>query len=364
MTDPTTGVTIYPVILCGGSGTRLWPVSSRSHPKPFLPLIGDMTLFEQAIARVDTDDGFAEPIIVAGQQHCDAITQQMHGSPHRIVVEPASRNTAPAIALAAAILPVDAIMLVCPSDHHIADTGAFRSAARAAAQMAREGRLVSFGITPEHPETGYGYLRRGGAMGQGFEIAEFVEKPGLEEAQAYLASGEYSWNGGIFAFRAGTLLEELASHRPEMARLVTSAIENAQQHGVQIHPAKDKFDAITGESIDYAVMESTNRAAMVPADMGWSDIGNWAALQDALKAGDQAETDANGNTSRGIADFDECRNVLAFSDGPRISAVGLEDICIVVTGNEVMVTRRADAQRVGKLPGVLGLKTNSKAQGE
>ncbi|MEL7189605.1 MAG: sugar phosphate nucleotidyltransferase [Pseudomonadota bacterium] len=343
---------IHPVILCGGSGTRLWPVSSRAKPKPFLPLIGDKTLFEQAIERTADSANFADPIIVAGPQHCQAIAQQMHGAKHRILVEPAARNTAPAIALAAAVLPQDAVMLVCPSDHHIADTAAFRASAGAAAELARKGRLVSFGITPEHPETGYGYLRRGAPLEQGFEIAQFVEKPDLERAKAYLESGDYSWNGGIFAFCAGTLMEELDRHRPDMAKLVKAAVSSGRNDGALFHPDPEHFDAIDGDSIDYAVMENTDKAAMVPANMGWSDIGNWAALQDALAAGEELSTDADGNTARGSADFDQCRNVLSFSDGPRVSVIGMEDVCVVVSGNEVMITRREDAQRVGKLPGV------------
>ncbi len=352
MNRQVTSNLIHPVILCGGSGTRLWPVSSRAHPKPFLPLIGDTTLFEEAIARTSDRSVFSEPIIVAGAQHCDAITRQMDGALHRIIVEPAARNTAPAIALAAALLPEDAVMLVCPSDHHIADNAAFRAAAKAAYELAKDGKLVSFGITAEHPETGYGYLRRGEPLAQGYRIAEFVEKPDLDRAKAYVASGEYSWNGGIFAFRAGTLMDEMTRHRPELAQLVKASIAEGQHDGTQVHPAKEHFEAIKGESIDYAVMENTDRAAMVPADMGWSDIGNWASLQDALEAADGVPTDTHRNIARGVADFDQCRNVLAFSDGPRISVVGLEDVCVVVSGNEVLVTRRSDAQRVGKLPGV------------
>lgn len=345
---------IHPVILCGGSGTRLWPVSSAANPKPFLPLMGDMTLFEQAIARVGKTAGFVDPIVVAGAQHCEAITAQMHGASYTILVEPAARNTAPAIALAAAILPANAVMLVCPSDHHIADTQAFHKAAHTAADLAREGLLVSFGITPEYPETGYGYLRAGEPLGSGFKIAEFVEKPDLGRAQSYLQSGDYSWNGGIFAFCAGTLLDELARHRPEMARSVAFSVKEGVQIGELFHPSAAHFEAIRGESIDYAVMENTSQAAMVPADMGWSDIGNWAALKDALDGSAQTATDPNGNTARGRADFDDCRNVLAFSDGPRISVIGLDDVCIAVSGDEVLITTRDGAQRVGKLPGVSG----------
>lgn len=341
---------IHPVILCGGSGTRLWPVSRKAVPKPFLPLVSEETLFQQAVRRVAQDDRFAPPMVVAGVDHADLIRAQLAGTPGaRLVIEPAAKNTAPAIALAAALLSADAVMLVCPSDHHIADSAAFRAAALAAAALAREDYLVSFGIAPDRPETGYGYLQRGEPLAGGFAIRRFVEKPDLLRAQEYLASGEYSWNGGIFAFRAGQLLADLAAHRPEMARLVAEAAAGGRSDGACFHPAPAPFAAIAGESIDYAVMENIASAAMVPADMGWSDIGNWAALADAL-----AHTaDGAANVARGHVDLDQCTGVLAMSDGPRISAVGLKDVCIIVSGNEVLVTTRDGAQRVGKLPGAI-----------
>ncbi|MCZ8370867.1 MAG: sugar phosphate nucleotidyltransferase [Porphyrobacter sp.] len=341
---------IQPVILCGGGGTRLWPVSRVAVPKPFLPLVSEETLFEQAIRRVVGDDRFAAPMVVAGTDHAGLIIAQLGDTPGaRLVIEPAARNTAPAIALAAALLPAETVMLVCPSDHHIADAVAFRSAALAAAALARDDYLVSFGIAADRPETGYGYLQRGEPLPGGFAIRRFVEKPDLARAQEYLASGEYSWNGGIFVFRAGHLLDELAAHRPEMARLVAEAVAGGRDEGICFYPAPAPFAAIAGDSIDYAVMENTDRAAMVPADMGWSDIGNWAALSDALAG----EADPNGNIARGQVDFAQCRNVFVMSDGPHVSALGLEGVCIIVSGNEVLVTTREGAQAVGKLPGAV-----------
>jgi mannose-1-phosphate guanylyltransferase/mannose-1-phosphate guanylyltransferase/mannose-6-phosphate isomerase len=342
---------IHPVILCGGGGTRLWPVSRPAMPKPFLPLVGDDTLFRQSLGRVSGDTRFAPPVVVAGAAHADLVTAQLGDVPGvRVVIEPAAKNTAPAIALAAALLPDDAVMLVCPSDHHIADPDAFRAAALAAAALAKEDYLVCFGIAADRPETGYGYLQRGEPLAGGFKVQRFVEKPDRVAAEAYLASGEYSWNGGIFAFRAGKLLAELAAHRPDMARLVAEAAAQGRDDGATFHPAPDPFGAIAGESIDYAVMENTARAAMVPVSMGWSDIGTWAAVADAL-----VETaDAAGNvTCGGPADFEQCHGVFALTDGPRISAVGLEDVCIIVSGNDVLVTTRAGAQAVGKLPGAM-----------
>ncbi|MEM1053260.1 MAG: mannose-1-phosphate guanylyltransferase, partial [Pseudomonadota bacterium] len=288
---------IHPVILCGGSGTRLWPLSLKTHPKPFLPLIGETSLFQQAIARVADDPRFAEPVIVSGAAHQELITQQMDGAPHRLIVEPASKNTAPAIALAAALLEPDAIMLVCPSDHYIADPVSFCEAAVAAGDLAAEDYLTAFGISPDRPETGYGYIRQGGALTAGFAIAEFVEKPDLARAQDYLASGQYSWNGGIFAFRAGAFLEALAKHRPAMAQSVNAAMGRASCEGQIIHPDTKSFVGIEGESVDYAVMENTARAAMIPVSMGWSDIGNWSALKDALA--ERGDRSLGHNLTRG-----------------------------------------------------------------
>jgi len=340
---------IHPVILCGGSGTRLWPRSRKAKPKPFIPLVGDQTLFRAALERCTDAEQFASPLVVAGPQHVALIEEQSpaEGSVS-IIVEPAARNTAPAIALAAASLEPDAVMLVCPSDHHIADTQAFRAAASKAASLAREGWLVSFGIEPDRPETGYGYIRRGEALEHGFAVAQFVEKPDAARAEQFLASGEYAWNGGIFAFGAGRFMEELRSHRPAMAEAVEGAVRDGMQQGVCFHPQAQAFSAIEGDSVDYAVMENTTRAAMVPVSMGWSDIGNWAALQDALGA------DSAGNHASGAHELVDCTNVLALSDGPRISAVGLEDICIIVDGDEVLVTTRDGAQKVGKLKGASG----------
>lgn len=342
---------ITPVILCGGGGTRLWPLSRRSQPKPFLPLVGTQSLFEETIERVSDEAIFEEPLIIAGVAHCELIEQQMEQHRGwRLIVEPAAQNTAPAIALAAELLPPDSIMLVCPSDHHIGDPVAFRAAATAAARLASENYLVAFGIAPDRPETGYGYIERGEVIGEGFRIARFIEKPDLAKAKEYLASGSFCWNGGIFAFRAGHFLAELAEHRPEMAHLVAESAANGKHDGHQFYPASVPFAAIAGESIDYAVMENTQRAAMIDVDMGWSDIGNWAALGDAL----QPSCDATGNiVHSGQADFDQCEGVLAVSDGPRISAVGLKDVVIVVHNGEVLVTTRDGAQRVGKLPGAM-----------
>ena len=340
---------ITPVILCGGSGTRLWPRSRAAKPKPFLPLVGDATLFETTLARCAAEAGFAAPVVVAGAAHVAHIEAQLGvGQGAQLIVEPAARNTAAAIALAALRLPEDAVMLVCPSDHHIADVAAFRAAAGAAAQLAAEGWLVSLGIEATAPETGFGYLQRGEAIGTlGFRTARFVEKPDLETARGFLADGGYAWNGGIFAFRAGTFLAELEAHRPQIAAAARAAVAAGHEEGTRFHPDAAEFARIDSESVDYAVMENTVKAALVPAQMGWSDIGNWDALLEARPR------DAQGNAVRGPAELVDCRNVLVESDGPRVSVIGLEDVIVVVDGGEVMITTRAGVQQVGKLQGAV-----------
>lgn len=338
---------ITPVILCGGSGTRLWPRSRAVKPKPFLPLVGDTTLFEATLARCADPAVFASPIVVTGRGHLGHVAAQSQGAPGvQVIVEPAARNTAPAIALAAARLPADAVMLVCPSDHHIMDSAAFSHAAQEAAALAADDWMVALGIEPSSPETGFGYILRGEAVDQGgYRVERFVEKPDLARAQQFLADGGYSWNGGIFAFRAGAFLDELERHRPEMARLVRQAVEQGSEEGAYFHPDAKVFGAIEPDSVDYAVMENTGRAAVVPVIMGWSDIGNWPALREA-RIGDNA-----GNSVTGRAELIDCTNVLVESDGPRVSVIGLQDVVVVVDGDEVLVVSAAGAQQVGKLDG-------------
>ncbi|MEZ5743674.1 MAG: sugar phosphate nucleotidyltransferase [Sphingomonadaceae bacterium] len=338
--------TIVPVILCGGSGTRLWPRSRASLPKPFLPLVGDCTLFEATARRCPVDGGFAAPVVVTGKAHLEHVEAQLEDERATIIVEPAAKNTAAAIALAACRLPEDAVMLVCPSDHHIGNAQAFAEAARAAAKLAGDGWLVSFGIEAKTPETGFGYLKRGEAIGEGgYRTAQFVEKPDLERAKQFLAEGGYAWNGGIFAFRVGDFLRELESHRPAIADQVRAAVAAGSEDGRRFHPDADAFAKIDSESVDYAVMENTTRAAMVPADMDWSDIGNWQALHEAR------DRDGDGNAVRGNAELVDCKGVLVDTDGPRVSVIGLENVIVVVDGDEVLVTTADGAQKVGKLHG-------------
>ena len=340
---------ITPIILCGGSGTRLWPRSRAAKPKPFLPLVEEQTLFEEALLRCADAAHFHAPLVVTGAAHVEHVEAQLSPAlSAEIVVEPQSKNTAAAIALAALRLPADSVMLVCPSDHHIGDCTAFTNTAHAAADLASDGWLVSFGIEPRSPDTGFGYLRRGDRIGKtGFRVAQFVEKPDIARAQAYLASGDYAWNGGIFAFGVGTYLEELGRFRPKLYAAVREAVEKGMMRGRRFYPDVDAFNEIDPESVDYAVMENTVHAAMVPADMAWSDIGNWQALHGARK------TDLSGNSVRGPVELVDCRDVLVESDGTRVSVIGLRDVIIVVDGGDVLVTSSGSAHKVGKLSGAV-----------
>lgn len=337
-----------PVVLCGGNGTRLWPRSRKQKPKPFLPLVGDSTLFAATVLRCEREAGFGHPVIVTGAAHLEHVEDQIPDRANtRIIVEPQGRNTAAAIALAALTLPEDTIMLVCPSDHHIGDCDAFRAAAHEAANLASAGWLVSFGIAPTAPETGFGYLKQGAPIPGtgGRRVEKFVEKPDLARAMEFLTSGQYAWNGGIFAFRVGTFLEELGRYRPDILSTVREAVEKGVADGMRLLPDAEAFARVPSESVDYAVMENTERAAMVPAVMAWSDIGNWQALHEAL------ECDEAGNAMRGNAELMDCSNVMVMSDGPRVSVVGASNLVIVVDGDEVLVCTPEGAQAVGKLSG-------------
>ena len=336
---------IHPVILCGGSGTRLWPVSRKERPKPFQRLLGDRTLFQQTIERVSDKKIFARPVIVGGTAHSALIEEQLADAGASVLVEPMAKNTAPAIAAAAHRLPSEAIMLVCPSDHAIADRQSFLKGVMEGAELARDGKLVAIGIAPTRPETGYGYIEIGKPTGPGHDVARFVEKPDAERAEQFLRSGRFVWNGGIFLFRAGDLLEELRQYRPDMAGAVAEAVQSGKVDSAnRFRPNPTKFDRIAAESIDYAVMENTGRAAVVSADMGWSDIGDWSALFTARR-----EAGLNGGAQLDTLNAD---NVSAMSDGPNISVVGLSDIVVVVNGDEVLVSSKTASQMVGDLPGV------------
>ena len=342
---------IHPVVLSGGSGTRLWPMSRTLYPKQLLTLLGRDSLLQQTVRRVVGDARFAAPVLVANEEHRFIIAEQLREIalvPRGLLLEPIGRNTAPAACVAALVLSEtepNPLMLVMPSDHTIGDTEAFRAAVDLAATAASSGTLVSFGISPERAETGYGYIRRGGALETkgAFTIAEFVEKPGPEQAKQYLASGEYLWNSGIFMFPVRLYIDELERLRPAMVAACRRALTEGRQESDFIRLDKDAFSTCDSDSIDYAVMEKTRRAAVVPAAMGWSDIGSWDALWE------MSGKDHKGNSIEGNVIAEDTRNCYLRSEAGLVAAIGIEDLVVVGTADAVMVAPRKRTQEVKTL---------------
>ena len=329
---------IVPVILSGGSGTRLWPMSRDERPKQFLALTGERTMFQLTLDRADDMARFAQPLIVANARHADLIEDQLEGRAATLILEPLARNTAPAIALAALAANLADPLLVMPSDHVITDVSAFMAAIDAALPLVERGWLVTFGITPDAPETGYGYIRAGEEAAPGaHRVDRFVEKPDIATAEAMLAQGGYVWNGGIFLFRADAYLRALAEFAPAMLDAARAAMEAATRTGQRILPDADAFAASPSDSIDYTVMEKADRVAVVPVSMGWSDIGSWDALHalDPEPQGDVLELDT--------------ANCLFRSDGIRIHAVGVTDLIVVASGNDVLILPRGQSQDVKRI---------------
>ncbi|MEQ1538985.1 MAG: mannose-1-phosphate guanylyltransferase/mannose-6-phosphate isomerase [Sphingorhabdus sp.] len=335
-------MTIVPVILSGGGGTRLWPLSTPIRPKQFLALTDDRTMFQLTLDRVSDAKAFAAPIVVANAAHADLVEAQCGNRDALILLEPCARNTAPAIALAAlAATDPKAVLLVMPSDHVITDVAAFHAATQAALPLVEAGWMVTYGITPNGPETGYGYIQMGEALDGGLQkVTRFVEKPDLARAEAMLAEGNHSWNGGIFLFRADVYLDALAAHAPAVLAAAQKAMASAAREGNRITPDADAFAACPSDSIDYAVMEKAERVAVVPVNMGWSDVGSWDALYD-LNAKDPA-----ANAVTGIARLDAATGNLIHADGIRVSIHGLDDLIVVANGREVMIMPRGSSQNV------------------
>ncbi len=329
---------IIPVILSGGSGTRLWPMSTPETPKQFLPLVGEATMFEATLARVADPARFGAPMIVANARHAELIEAQLGGTPATLVLEPLARNTAPAIALAALLADPAAPLLVMPSDHVIADEVALMAAVDAARPQVEAGWLVTFGIAPDAPETGYGYIKTGAPLGPGiYRVDRFVEKPDRARAEAMLASGDHVWNGGIFLFRADAYLAALEAHAPAILAAARHAVELARREGSRILPDEVAFAASPSDSIDYAVMERAAQVAVVPVDMGWSDVGSWDALH------------ALSGAHRGDVIALDTENCLIRSDGLRIAAVGVSDLIVVARGNDVLILPRGRSQEVRRV---------------
>ena len=342
---------IVPVILSGGSGTRLWPLSRELYPKQLLPLVGEQTMLQATLARLDGIEGLAEPIIVCNEEHRFLVAEQLRAAgvkPAAILLEPVGRNTAPAVALAAATAlqeqaqGVDPVLLVLPADHVIRDPATFRSAVAAGAKLAEEGKLVTFGVVPDRPETGYGYIRAAAKDGAA-AVQQFVEKPDAKLAAEYVASGEYFWNSGMFMFRAGRYIEELRTHRPEIVTQCVAAVAGAKSDLDFVRVDQHAFEECPSDSIDYAVMENTAHAWMVPLAAGWSDVGSWASLHDA------SEADGSGNVAIGDVLCEDATNCYLYAQSRLVAAVGLADCVVVETKDAVLVAPRDRVQDVKKL---------------
>jgi mannose-1-phosphate guanylyltransferase/mannose-6-phosphate isomerase len=342
---------LIPLILSGGSGTRLWPVSRKNLPKQFLSLTGQGTLFQQTIERTLQLPEIAPPIVVASEDHRFLAAEQLLESNVQgatIVLEPIGRNTAPAIALGALRAlerDQDALLLVLPADHLIGDTAEFSNAVRTALAVAKDDWLVTFGIRPDRPETGFGYIRHSEALGEGaFRVAQFVEKPSLTTAESYIADGNYDWNSGMFLFKASRYLEELAQHAPDMLEAVRKAYASARTDLDFVRLDAATFAEVPDNSIDYAVMEKTQRAAVIPVTCNWSDIGSWSALWLA------GVRDAQGNLREGDTISVNTSNSLLRSHNHHLLAtVGVDDLIVVTTPDATLVAHRDAAQDVKRV---------------
>lgn len=358
---------VTPVIMAGGAGTRLWPMSRSLYPKQFLSLIEETTMLQDTYSRLN-GLGFDASRVICGEEHRFTVAEQLRTSGVKnaeIILEPEGRNTAPAIALAAfqsqegnaeKSNQSETLLLVLPADHVISDVAAFQAAVKRAAKFASQGKLVTFGIVPYSPETGYGYIRRGSPLDDAFEVAQFVEKPDLATAENFLSTGKYLWNSGMFLFDAATYLEELKRQRPEIYEACRQSMANQHQDMDFIRPDKQSFIACPSDSIDYAVMEGTERAVVVPVDCGWSDVGSWSSLWDVSRK------DENGNFTHGDVMTEATQNTYIRSDRSLIAAVGVSDLIIVETDDAIMVSQRDRAQDVKAIVEKLKARGRSEAK--
>lgn len=342
---------IVPVILAGGSGTRLWPLSRKLYPKQLLPLVDERTLVQNTIERLQGLDGIAEPIVICNEDHRFIIAEQMRAmgvSPAAIVLEPAGRNTAPAVAVAAMLaqrLGPEAELLVLPADHLIGDPAQFHDAVRQAAAHAAAGHLVTFGIVPSAPETGYGYILQGPALAGSTAraIERFVEKPDLATAETYVASGQYFWNSGMFVFRASSVLAELERLAPAIVESCRKALDLAGQDLDFLRLDREAFAACPEDSVDYAVMERTDKGVMIPLACGWNDLGSWDAL---WQAGGK---DEDGNVTRGDVVLCDVHDSYLHAETRLLAAVGLQNHIVVETSDAVLISPRDRVQEVKKI---------------
>lgn len=340
---------VVPVVLCGGSGTRLWPWSRQSFPKQFLTLCGESSLLQTTLRRsagVTTQP----PMLLTQEASRFLVAEQMRGigqNEFKMMLEPVQRGTAPALTCAAICLREqfgDALMLVLPSDHLLRDVDEFLDAARIAIDAAHEGWLMTFGIRPDRPETGYGYLRAGQALEDRLiRLSAFIEKPDHERAEQYLESGDYFWNSGIFVFRCSQLLDEITACQPPIREACELAVSRATGEADRLRLDPDAYASAPEQSIDHALMEHTASAAMVPIEAGWSDIGSWSAVWDA------SEKDAMGNAVRGEALIEQCESCLVMGGERLIAAIGLTDVVIVDTPDALLVVNRQHAQQTRHL---------------
>lgn len=330
----------------------MWPLSRRARPKQFHPLVSDSTMLQESVLRLQGDgDAFKAPVFLASERHHDLLTEQLRAAgvaPSLVILEPEPRNTAPAIAALAVAAEREnpgEVLAILPADHMIDDAAAFRETLLKGAPTAAQGAIVTFGVTPTRPETGYGYIRAGEALNDAArKVSAFVEKPDRETAERYVASGSYYWNAGIFMFRSDVMIEEMKKRCPEILEAAEAAVARAVRTGATLRLDADAFAAAPEDSIDYAVMEHTDKAAVTPASVGWSDIGSWTALWEV------SDKDGDGNASKGgEAVLLDCANTLAVTDGPKIAAIGVEDLLIIATADGVLVAPRERAQDVKKI---------------
>ena len=341
---------VFPVILSGGVGSRLWPTSRALYPKQLLPLVSERTMLQETASRVADPELFASTIIVSNDEHRFIIAQQMQEAglkPLAHLLEPQGRNTAPAAAAAAAFVQTqdrEGVMLLQPADHHIRDVASFHAAVAHGAELARQGKLVTFGIVPSAPETGYGYIKRGAPLGNGaYQVECFVEKPDLATAEGYLSEGGYDWNAGIFMFRADVILDEMRTFCPQIVAKATEAVVKGSRDLDFLRLQPEAFEVCPSDSIDYAVMEKTSLAAVVPVDMGWSDIGSWSAL---WETGVQ---DSEGNVALGDVISVDTKDCYIRAESGLVATLGVEDLIIVETGDVLLVADRNRVQDVKKI---------------